>query len=256
MNQNELQDGLNIICGNGSDSMGKSVLLFSGGMDSYSIAKLTSPDILLYCNIGLPEQMKEIQSINEMDLDGFNVVFDDRLYLRDQKLSNEIVPMRNLFFVMIGAYYGSHVMLGATAGDTTNDKDYEFADKTNEVLRHIFSNPNKNPSTIMGSKGFTVSLPYKDKTKSQIVKEYIDAKFSIRELVNTRSCYSSGEKECGVCRSCLRKFVAFASNGIDVSSHFETNPMTSIKSALDYAIAKNRGEEINEIKLAIKKMGG
>lgn len=236
--------------------MGKTVLLFSGGMDSYAIAHLTNPDILLYCNIGLPEQIEELNAIGNLKLPDSEFIIDDRLYLRDQKLQNEIVPMRNLFFAMIGAYYGSYVMLGATAGDTTNDKDYEFATRANSVLRYIFSNPLKNPKPILASGGFTLDLPYKDKTKAQIVAEYIKHKHNVDDLVNTRSCYSSEDKECGVCRSCVRKFVAFAVNGIDVSKHFACNPMTSINASLSYAIKKNRGSEIDEIKLAIKNMGG
>lgn len=236
--------------------MGKSVLLFSGGMDSYAIAHLTKPDILLYCNIGLPEQIEELNAIGKLNLPDCEFIVDDRLYLRDQKLSNEIVPMRNLFFAMIGAYYGSCVMLGATAGDTTNDKDFEFAERANSVLRYIFDNPLKNPRSILASGGYTLLLPYKDKTKAQIVAEYIKEKHSVDNLINTRSCYSSDDKECGVCRSCVRKFVAFAVNGIDTSLHFAINPMTSINAALSYAIKKKRGAEIDEIKLAIKNMGG
>jgi len=236
--------------------MGKTVMLFSGGMDSYAIAKLIKPDILLYCNLGLPEQMKELNAIAKMNLTGYEFIVDDRLYLRDQKLENEIVPMRNLFFAMIGAYYGSHVILGATAGDTTHDKDYEFADKTNSVLRHIFTDPLKNPLTIMGSGGYTLSLPYKDKTKSQIVKEYIKEKHSIKDLINSRSCYNHEELECGVCRSCVRKFVAFGVNGIDTHSHFEINPKNALLHAIDYSKSKGRKEEVEEMIYVWRKLGG
>ncbi len=85
---------------------------------------------------------------------------------------------------------------------------------------------------IIGLFLYSKLLPYKDKTKAQIVAEYIKEKHSIENLINTRSCYSSDDKECGVCRSCVRKFVAFAVNGIDTSRHFAFNPMTSIDAAL------------------------
>ena len=63
---------------------------------------------------------------------------DDRLDLSDVEFESAIVPLRNLFFVMIASYYGDRIVLGATAGDRSTDKDLNFAKKTSDLLSYIY----------------------------------------------------------------------------------------------------------------------
>jgi 7-cyano-7-deazaguanine synthase in queuosine biosynthesis len=233
---------------------GKTVLLFSGGMDSFAAAWLLKPDTLLYMDTGLPEQDAELSHIQSLSLPpGSRLVVDDRVRLADQKLANEIVPMRNLFFAMAGAYYGSTVYLAALAGDTTRDKDMVFARTAEGLLRYVLGDPGKAPATVPDG-DFRLELPFKHLTKTELVRLYIVSGSDPSLLLDTRSCYGSGDRECGRCRSCVRKFVALSNNCVPgATEHFAESPVPRLEEALHYAHLRNRGRETEDITAAIER---
>lgn len=238
---------------------GKHVLLFSGGMDSLCAAWLLRPDVLLYCDIGLPEQHMELAAIRHSALPpGSLMRVDQSLQIGHTKLKNEIVPLRNLYFVMLASNYGDRVSLAALAGDTTKDKDGTFARLASQVVSHVLSNPEKAPPSVQNGT-FSVELPFKHLTKTQLVHNFLATAKSPqahtmmeRWLLDTRSCYGAHAVECGSCRSCVRKFVALLLNGVKgTREHFGADPAVTLQLAFEYAKAKGRGEETAEIEKAM-----
>ena len=220
----------------------KKVLLLSSGIDSHCAEYLSKPDVRVYFDTGQELCKQEIKAIKSQDY-GDKVIIDDRVKLNDQGLSNDILPMRNAFFALAGAFYGDQMILVSTAGDTTNDKDQPFVQYMNDLFHHMFSNKSKNPDVSLD--GARLTIPYRKFTKTQLVGEYLKHGGSTEALLKTRSCYSDDEGECGKCRSCIRKFVALKLNGQE--TEWNEDPMKHIEEAYDYAVKNNRKGEIDDL---------
>jgi hypothetical protein len=73
----------------------RSVLLFSGGMDSYAARMLYEPDVLLYVDAGTRYADAELRRLPEE-----TIVVDMRV-LNTFGVVDDIIPLRNLFFVAV-----------------------------------------------------------------------------------------------------------------------------------------------------------
>jgi NAD(P)H-nitrite reductase large subunit len=72
------------------------------------------------------------------------------------------------------------------------------------------------------SKNFSFLVPFRDLTKSEMVKEVIERGMPIPKVQQIRSCYDSkSHKGCGKCRPCLNKAVALVNNNIFDPELFE-----------------------------------
>ena len=225
--------------------MAVKVQLYGGGIDSVCIARLWEPDVKVYFNIGTAESALESAVARAA-----GCVIDDRLFLGDQVLPNKILPARNLLLVTLASYYGNHIILGSTAGDTTRDKDQRFCDLAQDTLTHILAHdPEK--ALPFHTHGITVVAPALRLTKTQLVEQYLLNGGDQTALLESRSCYAAGERECGECRSCTRKYVALRLNGIACEAIFSTKP--NLEEALAYAYERGRGREINDIERLVNQ---
>jgi 7-cyano-7-deazaguanine synthase in queuosine biosynthesis len=173
------------------------------------------------------------------------------LPLSDWELENKIIPFRNAFFILIAAQRYSKIYLGATIGDTTKDKDYIFKGMMEGLLNYFGLDINKNGHS---ERPFEVCMPFKGMTKTKILETYLKAGGRMEDMMNnSRSCYQGGKKECGVCRSCLRKYVAFHNNFMDEFLNFQEMPNTiELNAFLRESIDKGRHPaEIEEIRKCI-----
>jgi len=222
----------------------RTVQLYGGGIDSLCISYLVKPDVKVYFNLGTEEAPHEEKVARRR-----GAIIDYRFTLKDQVLPNKILPLRNLLLVAGAAYYGNYIIVGSTAGDTTKDKDERFMVLCTELLQHVLvGDPDK--SLPWFNDGVAVVAPRRNSTKAELVREYLTAGGSAQDLIiNSRSCYHSGALECGVCRSCVRKYVALKLNGITTEA-FQSKP--DLQEAYDYALSHNRGREAAEIKECFK----
>ena len=109
---------------------GKSVLLFSGGMDSLMINALLKPDILLNVNMNSTYDARERETFPNLISEfkqGENYIYlgkelDLGIYERD----DAIVPNRNAHLVLLASHYGETIWLGSVNGDRSFDKDEIF----------------------------------------------------------------------------------------------------------------------------------
>lgn len=221
----------------------RTVQLYGGGIDSLCIAYLHRPDVKVYFHLGTEEADYESDVARQVGCQ-----IDSRFYLADQVLPNKILPVRNLILVAGAAYYGNSIILGSTAGDTTRDKDEGFMQLSTQLLSHILvGDPDK--SLPWFDQGAEVIAPARHLTKTELVAAYLQHGGEAIDLIEmTRSCYHGDELECGVCRSCVRKYVALKLNGIEAP--FANKP--DLLAALQYAEQRNRGREALEIKECMK----
>ncbi|MFH7835140.1 MAG: 7-cyano-7-deazaguanine synthase [Candidatus Aenigmatarchaeota archaeon] len=223
------------------------VLLYSGGMDSFCLNYLEKPDILLYINLGTEDGKKEIENLQKLPFKN-KIKIVNLNSLSDFELENKIIPFRNTFLILIAAQFGNEIYLGATKGDTTKDKDYVFKSQMESHLNYFALDKNK---VNVKDYPYIIHLPFKELTKTQIIRKYLENGGSVEDLLKySRSCYNGKEKECGICRSCIRKATALVLNNINIENIFENNPFSKI----DEKMLERDGES-EDYKKVLRKIG-
>jgi len=224
------------------------ILMFSAGMDSFILKKLYDfeDEECLFVEIGTKENKIEKALIDQH----FPEVQRMDFMLAGFELPNKIIPFRNHILAFLAANMASDIYFGFTAGDTTRDKDYVFKAQIEASLNYFIGVPDKSP--FAGDEHYTIALPFKEKTKTELVKAYLNAGHN-PDLLFSRSisCYSGYDIPCGTCRSCLRKFVALTLNDIDCTGKFMTHPKRHMREFLKESKKKNRKTELKEIELCI-----
>jgi len=221
-----------------------SVLLFSGGMDSFCLLKKQPYDKILFFMTGTKDNICELRQVYQMQRDK---IIDPKklvvvnLPLLTWELPNKIIPHRNTIMCLVASNYGSDIYIGATKGDTTKDKDYVFKSQVESIMNYFGQDSQKVPSV---GYPYRILMPLKNMTKTEILNEYIANGNSIPNLLKySRSCYLNDDSECGTCRSCLRKAVAFKNNDIDYSGIFRVDPLSRKLSEAEIAKMKSRPSE-------------
>jgi 7-cyano-7-deazaguanine synthase len=229
--------------------MARRVLLYSGGLDSYCLSKLYDIDLLLFIQTGTPDNRKEWELINH-HIPG-NII-PIKLPLAIYELGNKIIPFRNHLFILMAAQFGNEIYIGATAGDTTKDKDFVFKAQMESILNYFALDTHK---VTQQGYPYKVIMPFKQMTKTEIVKAYLKKYPDWDKLfTESRSCYEGFDKECGECRSCVRKYVALMNNvpSNQIADKFQTDPTIQLNVALHEAKEKGRdNKEIKEIETVL-----
>ncbi len=204
---------------------GKTVLLFSGGMDSMIFDHLLKPDVLLYLPTGSKYEYIETKKLDDMALAGYIdtkklVVLPDVLNLSLFERDDAIVPNRNAFLLLFASLYGETLILGSVQGDRSYDKDELFYKKMESLLNHMWKEQHWTEE-----KQFKVMSPYKHTTKTQLVKDYLADGGESEILLESYSCYGGREQVCGWCKPCFRKWVSLHNNGITIpEKYYKHNP--------------------------------
>ena len=201
------------------------VLLFSSGMDSFCLLKLYHYDSIIFFYTGTKDNHRELLQIYDMIDD--KIVPSDihilNLPLGAWELPNKIVPHRNTIMCLIASNYGNNIYIGTTKGDTTKDKDYVFKSQVEGILNYFGQDDQK---VFPVGYPYQIVMPFKDLTKTEILAGYLEDGNDIQPLLRySRSCYSDGDKECGECRSCLRKAIALKNNNINYQNVFKVDPL-------------------------------
>lgn len=239
----------------------------SAGMDSYIINYLEKPDVLLFVDNNSNYSKIEREYLESMNLDNL-VIVENYIDHSTIELGNMIIPGRNLNFAMIGVHYGEHIILGATAGDRSTDKDLKFARLTSELLSHIYS------ISHWCTKGdINIDLAYKNWTKQDLVAEFVkrkgeegvDAESAIKLLVDESfSCYHPVDgNQCNKCKPDTRKYLSIlGATGIDISKYYSKGNKPSeyfTSDVIDEWISDlerdlSRGRESEETVKVLKKL--
>lgn len=204
------------------------VLLYSGGMDSLCTAWLWHYDLLLRIPTNTPYDDAEAQACDRLRnlhsrwsrLKTLTGVFDFSTLEHD----NAIVPNRNAYLVLAASTYGNDIHLAAVEGDRSNDKDPPFCGRMEQLLNHTLGRQHWMPH---GRGNFTVQLPPLDASlhKSALLQRALDAHMPHEALYVSHSCYTPPVNKdlashraygCGVCKPCVRKYVAMVTCGVPI----------------------------------------
>lgn len=214
--------------------MKKAVCLLSGGMDSTTLgyyAKDMGYDILaLHVNYGQRTEAKELACAKkiaeklgalefiEINLDYFNKFGASSLTDKNIAVEkgvvgkadhpNTYVPFRNANLICIAVSFceardADAVFIGVQSGDSTG-----YPDCTPRFIEYMQRVVLEGTQT---EKPISLETPFVNYNKTEILKEGIRLGVP---YADTWSCYSNGDKACGVCSSCLSRLKAFDELGI------------------------------------------
>jgi len=183
-----------------------SILLFSGGMDSFIAWHYLNYPPVLFLDAGQSYLKKELKTVKYFSkkYKKMKLYVDKSLDLSKWERGNFYIPYRNVFFVMIASLYAPNIHLVGIKGDNVDDNN----PNASKLMAKFLMNFNNN-------KGIKVASPFYEMTKSEMVRWFIDNNLPIEDLLKTRSCYSNNTmNQCGKCNSCFRRWVALENNGI------------------------------------------
>lgn len=190
------------------------VVLATGGLDStyaYGLAREAYDTVLpLYLDFGQSYKEAELAALDRL---GITVRKDVMKPLGHNPKWKHILPARNLIALLHAAELGRTVYFGVTQGESPDqggDKSARFLSLIQQVC------PNTRFETLL------------DATKVDIVAAAIEAG-QLDRYLKTYSCFT-GEVgwQCGKCQSCLRRYIAFAANGVpddDILYNYRAHPL-------------------------------
>ena len=198
-------------------AVGKTVVLYSGGLDSWLVSKIFPHDVLLYVDIGTPGSKEELRRIRQGRIDE-NVVVEKLDISRFEVLEkNFMLPLRNLYLCMVAMNYGSNIILGSVKTDQNIDNTTQFTKLASDILTFL------SPQVYGEHVSVEVSNPARSLTKKDLLKRYVMRGGSLEVAwESTMSCYSPiNGKECGNCLSCRLKTEAFRELGFGKGKYNE-----------------------------------
>jgi 7-cyano-7-deazaguanine synthase len=207
----------------------KVVVIFSGGMDSFTVLNLATKQGLevfaLSFNYGqrhkkeldyaahacevlsVPHKIVDISAINQL-IGGSSLTSDIDVaegHYEENSMKSTVVPNRNMILLSMAVGYAvsidaNKVYYGAHSGDHAIYPDCrpEFVHKMNDVC------------AIANYEAVEIVTPYLDVSKTAILTAGLEMGLDYNQ---TWTCYNGREKACGKCGACQERLQAFAENG-------------------------------------------
>ncbi|GAA0364573.1 7-cyano-7-deazaguanine synthase QueC [Bowmanella denitrificans] len=214
----------------GSQMAQKVVVIFSGGMDSFTVLhKAHRQGFELYAlsfdygqrhkkelqyaasvcqSLGVVHKIVDITAINQL-VGGSSLTSDIDVaegHYAAENMKNTVVPNRNMILLSMAVGYAvslgaSKVYYGAHSGDHNIYPDCrpEFVLKMNDVC------------AIANYEPVEVVSPYLHDSKIDILADGLAMGLDYSQ---TWTCYNGRDKACGKCGACNERLEAFAENGV------------------------------------------
>lgn len=191
--------------------------MYSGGLDSliayhYARASGRFTDITcVHVRFGQAYSDKEMAAITRqgpwypkvevIDIEGL-------MPLIARRLSNQIIPSRNVLLAVIGSMISDTVWINALDGEQLgreHDKSDRYFTDTTALLS--FTNEFFQPET-------KIETPFRYMSKAETITWAINFGIPLDVLFETTSCYHATEQKCGECLTCVKRYLAFLENNI------------------------------------------
>lgn len=198
-------------------------ILSSGGMDSYLLAQELREyrPLHVFVDVGQQYATKEraaAELVAYMVGADFRAVRGADLSLHEH--SSGIIPFRNAHLILAAAQLADHVYLGVIAHEVNSDKSEEFLYAMERVL-----DISHRTQYWTAGRTFRMHTPLRDRTKTELVRNYLEAGGMVAPLLRTVSCYSASAQHCGACASCFKRWVALRNNNIHGGQVFDRDPV-------------------------------
>jgi 7-cyano-7-deazaguanine synthase in queuosine biosynthesis len=182
------------------------VLLSSGGMDSWLLAH--EPELAgathVFVNIGQKYENKELNASRDLAEElNANFEFVGGPDLGQYEHSTGIIPFRNAQMLLLAGLYGEEIYFGVIADEINSDKSPEFVAAIQETM-----NISHRAQYWTHGKNYSIKTPFRQYTKSELVRRFLANGGSLQRLLTSVSCYDAGRHHCGRCASCFKRWVA------------------------------------------------
>lgn len=206
----------------------KVVVIYSGGMDSYTVLNRAIKDGMqvypltfdygqrhvkeIDCaaevckSLNVPHKVIDISAINQL-LAGSSLTDDIDIpegHYEEESMKSTVVPNRNMILLSLAVGYAvsvgaSKVYYGAHSGDHAIYPDCrpEFVEKMNDVCQ------------IANYEAVEIYSPYLSVSKTAILTDGIKMGLDYSQ---TWTCYNGREHACGKCGACQERLEAFRDN--------------------------------------------
>ncbi|AEF54919.1 7-cyano-7-deazaguanine synthase QueC [Marinomonas posidonica] len=207
----------------------KAVVVYSGGMDSFTVLNTAIQQGLeVYAisfnygqkhskelqvaaqvcqSLNIPHKIVDITAINSL-MANSSLTSDEDIpegHYESDSMKSTVVPNRNMVLLSMAIAYAvsleaGKVYYGAHSGDHHIYPDCrpEFVDAMNAVAQ------------IANYQAVDIVTPFLHSSKGEILKAGLDMKLNYG---NTWTCYNGREKSCGKCGACNERLEAFAEQG-------------------------------------------
>jgi 7-cyano-7-deazaguanine synthase in queuosine biosynthesis len=218
------------------------VILFSGGVDSsssvlYALDYNKKP-LLLWVKFGQKNEHKEESVVDKfskkLSLDLFKIRIKLKKYVDEGwKIWDYIVPARNFIFATFGAlvlansvHNNGKIILAATEEEVNHpnpspDKSKKFYN----YCSNLFSN--------FSGKDIELTTYFRNIGKAELVAHWNNVwreKYGISPH-ETTTCYYGNN--CGECKACLKRSIAFLAAGIGLDKDLKKNPFANNPNFVD-----------------------
>lgn len=229
-------------------------------MYHFAIAQGLSP-VCLYVDLGHPYAHKEKTAMarNSEWMPEVEIIELSSLYhLIEKRMSNQIIPSRNVLLAVIGGMFSPRVWLGALDGEQLgkeHDKSPRFFEDTTKLLS--FTNE-------FFQKETSIEAPFGKMSKSETLRWALEYGIPLDELLATSSCYDGSDGKCGMCLTCVKRRLAFLANGIEEPGYpvglMDSPYMQELIREIPIADANKdysrfTPKRIEEFKMAMKELG-
>jgi 7-cyano-7-deazaguanine synthase in queuosine biosynthesis len=182
------------------------VLLSSGGMDSWLLAH--EPELAgaihLFVDIGQKYTSKERTASADLAFElGATWERVQGPNLGQYEHSTGIIPFRNAQMLLLAGLYGEEIYFGVIADEINSDKSPEFVQAIQDTM-----NISHRAQYWTHGKNYKILTPFRQYTKSELVRRFLANGGSLDRLLTSVSCYDAGDQHCGRCPSCFKRWVA------------------------------------------------
>ncbi len=182
------------------------VLLSSGGIDSWLLAH--EPELAgaihVFVDIGQKYKIKEQAAAEYLAATlGAQFEYVEGPDLGQYEHSTGIIPFRNAQMLLLAGLYGEQIYFGVIADEINSDKSVEFVAAIQDTM-----NISHRAQYWTHGKNYQILTPFRQYTKSELVRRFLVNGGSLDKLLTSVSCYDAGAKHCGRCASCFKRWVA------------------------------------------------
>lgn len=204
------------------------VLLNSGGMDSFFVAREVPNLLHVFVDIGHKYAAKEYNSA-QLIAAYFGAPLErmQGANIGEFETPSGIIPFRNTELLLCAAQHGEELYMGVLKGEINSDKSPEFFDAVVAVM----DISHRKQYWSAHDRKHRVVTPLANRTKTQLVRElWLDVGGDVDDhqwqaMLDTVSCYDGEDGHCGRCPSCFKRWVALTSaTGLDHGHQFERHP--------------------------------
>ena len=197
------------------------VILNSGGMDSFFVALEVPHAEHVFVDIGQKYVEKELRAARKLAYYvGAKLHEVKGAQIGQYEHERGIIPLRNAELILCAGQFGEDIYLGILENEVNSDKSPEFLRAMEKVM-----NISCRAQYWSNGRTFAIHTPLGTRSKVELAMGIRNMPSAWAHMLATVSCYAAGDRHCGECPSCFKRWVALTvASGEDYAPMFVKHP--------------------------------